>query len=126
MLLIVDGVCYNKAIQQEGIVMRIDFSKRINQLRTERGMSQATFSEILGVTRALIHAYESGKRNPSYEKLMEIALLFGVSMDWLFGNTDNQSGTPTIDISSLNNPQINIVRELVSEFKRLNKIANVL
>ena len=56
----------------------------------------------------------------------QIALLFGVSMDWLFGNTDNQSGTPMIDISSLNNPQINIVRELVSEFKRMNKIANIL
>jgi transcriptional regulator with XRE-family HTH domain len=106
--------------------MNIDFGKKITQLRSERGVTQAAFSEVLGVSRALIHAYESGKRNPSYEKLMEIALLFGVSMDWLFGNTDNQSGTPTIDISSLNNPQINIVRELVSEFKRLNKIANVL
>ena len=41
-------------------------------------------------------------------------------------DTDNKSGTPTIDISALNNPQINIVRELVSEFKRLNKIANAL
>ena len=106
--------------------MSIEFGKKINQLRTERGMTQATLSEALGVTRALIHAYESGKRNPSYEKLMEIALLFGVSMDWLFGNTDNQSGAPMIDISSLNNPQINIVRELVSEFKRMNKIANIL
>jgi len=106
--------------------MNIEFGKKISQLRTERGMTQATLSEVLGVTRALIHAYESGKRNPSYEKLMEIALLFGVSMDWMFGNTDNKSGTPTIDIASLNNTQINIIRELVSEFKRLNKITSVL
>jgi transcriptional regulator with XRE-family HTH domain len=106
--------------------MNIDFGKKISQLRAERGLTQSALSDVLGVSRALIHAYESGKRNPSYENLMQIALLFGVSMDWLFGNTDNKSGTPTIDIASLNNPQINIIRELVSEFKRLNKIANAL
>ena len=104
--------------------MNIEFGK-ISQLRRAGNDTGNIIRSFRRNTR-IDSCLESGKRNPSYEKLMEIALLFGVSMDWMFGNTDNKSGTPTIDISALNNPQINIVRKLVSEFKRLNKIANAL
>lgn len=102
--------------------MNSEFGERIKFLRLQRGMTQANLATVLGVTKTMISAYETGTRKPSNDNLMEIALFFDVSMDWLFGHTEDRNGTPAMDISQLSRQQRMIVQEIVSEFKRQNKL----
>jgi transcriptional regulator with XRE-family HTH domain len=68
------------------------FAKRFKKLRNEiLGITQDQMAEKLGVSRPTIAGYESEEKNrvPRKETLNKIAETFGVSTDWLLGNTDN-------------------------------------
>lgn len=41
----------------------------------------------LGVSRQAVSRWESGDTTPSVDKLKALAKLYGVSLDWLFGDT---------------------------------------
>ena len=102
--------------------MNSDFGARIKLLRKQRGITQQTLANVLGITKTMISAYENCVRKPSLENLMEIALFFDVSMDWLFANTEDKYGSPALDITQLSRNQRNIIIETIGEFKRQNKI----
>ncbi len=59
--------------------------ERIKYLREENGLSQRELSEKLAVSKASISWYESGSRIPSVEKLIQLAQIFQVSIDFLLG-----------------------------------------
>ena len=63
-------------------------SEKIYKLRTKSGFSQEVFAEKLDVTRQSVQKWESGLSLPTIEKLVSIATLFNVSMDYLCHNTD--------------------------------------
>lgn len=102
--------------------MNSDFGERIKQARKQRGLTQTTLANLLGVTKTMISAYETGIRKPSYENLMDLALFFDVSMDWMFGNTDDPTGVTTLDITQLNRHQRMTILDIIAEYKRLNKM----
>ena len=56
-------------------------SKNLKYLRDKNEMTQEQFAEKLGVSRQTIAKWESGDSLPDIEKCVEIALLFGVSLD---------------------------------------------
>ena len=58
-------------------------SEKIYKLRTKSGFSQEVFAEKLDVTRQSVQKWESGLSLPTIEKLISIATLFNVSMDYL-------------------------------------------
>ncbi len=72
------------------------FSKRLRLLRNERGWKQSEIAEKLNFSGAMASAYENG-REPSYDILVQIARLFGVSTDYLLGLT----ATKRADTSAL-------------------------
>lgn len=51
---------------------------RMAQLRKQRGMTQGELAERLGVEQPTIQRWESGKREPKFEQLFEIAAALGV------------------------------------------------
>ena len=102
--------------------MNSDFGERIRVLRKQRGITQQTLADVLDITKTMISAYETGLRKPSYENLMEIALFFDVSMDWMFAHTEDKSGLAMVDLSQLNKNQKNIIRDTIGEFKRRNAL----
>jgi transcriptional regulator with XRE-family HTH domain len=55
------------------------------KLRKELQLSQSQLGQSVGLEGAAISLYESGKRAPSYDTAIEIARLFDVSLDYLFG-----------------------------------------
>jgi len=69
------------------------FYKRLKQLREERGWTQDEIAEKLGVSRPTIAGYESEEKNriPREETLLKIADLFGESIDYLLGRTNDRS-----------------------------------
>jgi transcriptional regulator with XRE-family HTH domain len=71
------------------------FSDMLTFLRKREGYSQQELSEKLSVSRSAISMYESGKREPDYETLEELADFFNVNMSTLLGKTDIETIKPT-------------------------------
>ena len=65
------------------------FAERLKKLREARGMSQVEFAEKMNTAQTTIGNYEAGKREPSFDRLSEMATFFGVSLDYLVGRTDD-------------------------------------
>jgi transcriptional regulator with XRE-family HTH domain len=63
------------------------FADRIRKVRRELGMSQADFSEAIGVTRQALASWEAGSAQPGH--LVDVARAiegeFGYSAAWLLG-----------------------------------------
>jgi len=66
----------------------IDIGKKIKELRTERGLTQAQACAILHIARNTLSQYETGKALPSLEVLILLAKYFDVTTDYLLGLHD--------------------------------------
>ena len=73
---------------------------RIKQLREENKLNQINFAKHLNIANTTLSQYESGHRIPSDEIKIKIADYFGVSLDWLMGQTEKR--TPGNMISNEN------------------------
>ena len=56
-------------------------------LRDRAGLSQMELADRLGVSRQAVSRWESGDTTPSVDKLKSLAKIYGVSLDWLLGDT---------------------------------------
>ena len=63
----------------------VDFSQRLRKVRLDNHMTQAQVAKKIGVTASMVSSYETDIRLPSYDVLIRIADLFGVSVDYLLG-----------------------------------------
>ena len=57
---------------------------RIHELRKERNMQQAELAELVGVRREPIGKLENGKYNPSLKLALDIAKVFGKTVEEVF------------------------------------------
>ena len=66
--------------------------KRLRELRMENRYSQQQIAEMCGSTQATIGRYEQGLVDVSLDKLLWYAETFEVSLDYIFGRTDDPKG----------------------------------
>ena len=59
--------------------------KIIRTLRESQKMTQAELASKLGLSPSTIGMYEQDRREPSLDVLRDIAVIFGVSVDYLLG-----------------------------------------
>lgn len=59
------------------------FPQILKQLRTAKGMTQADLADVLKVSRSTIAGYEARYNQPDYDKLVQIADLYNVTVDFL-------------------------------------------
>ena len=57
------------------------FSEKIVKLRKIKGLTQDEFASAVGVSRQAVYKWESGQSYPEVAKLLEIKILFGISID---------------------------------------------
>ena len=62
---------------------------RIRILRAERGWSQATLAQQLGVSRQSVNAIETGRCDPGLPLAFRVARLFGRSIEGVFEFEDD-------------------------------------
>ena len=62
----------------------------LKELRERKQLTQSELSKLLGISPSTIGMYEQGRREPDNETLKKIAVLFGVSTDYLLGNEPPQ------------------------------------
>ena len=87
----------------------VDFRKNIKRLRQEKHMTQAELAQRVGVTKAMISAYETEIRYPSYDVFVKLTYVLGVSADYLLGLSRER----TLDISGLTEEEAETVAALV-------------
>lgn len=67
-------------------------AERLRTLRFANQLSQAKLAQEFSATQASINRYEHDQSEPSFETLLKYADYFNVSMDYLFGRTDDPQG----------------------------------
>ncbi|MBQ6841529.1 MAG: helix-turn-helix transcriptional regulator [Bacilli bacterium] len=58
---------------------------RLKEARKSKNLSQEQLGELLGLSKSAISLYESEKRNPNLENIVEMMYILGVSADYLLG-----------------------------------------
>ncbi len=91
----------------------------LKEIRTKRGMSQSAVAEKLGCSANVYARYERGERQPSIEVLISLSKIFGVSVDFIIGNHE-------IEVSSLSNYEIELLKESRTADKRAREDALLL
>ena len=68
----------------------MQFSQKLQQLRTENNYSEEQLARLLNVSRHAVAKWESGAETPGIEELREIAALFEVSVDSLLEDIEDR------------------------------------
>lgn len=63
---------------------------RLHELRKKRNMQQAELATLVGVRRETIGNLENGRYNPSLKLAMDIAKVFGKSVEEIFFFEDEE------------------------------------
>ena len=91
----------------------VDCSEKLRTLREARGLTQLQVANLIGVSKAMISAYETASKAPSIEVLIRLSRLFGVSVDYLVC----VDAPKTIDVSALDDESIALLAALVRRIK---------
>ena len=67
---------------------------RLKKLRLEKGYTQVRMQTLTGIDQSDYSKIERGQRYYTFEQCMRIALVFGTSMDYLAGITDDKKPYP--------------------------------
>ena len=94
---------------------------RLILLRNKYNLSQTDVAHQIGVTPALISAYEKLERKPSIDKLVALADIFHVSTDYILGRTFKDDSAAVLSVDGLSEKQIRIGRELIYELSSNGK-----
>ncbi len=87
---------------------------KIKLLREGCKMTQAELARKLGVTRSGVNAWEMGISVPSTQYLVELALLFHVSTDYLL----DIEQTATVSVRGLSDEEIQSIVNVIACYKR--------
>lgn len=72
------------------------FPERLKQLRKEKGLTQVTLAETLGVSKGTVAMWETGKRMLGFDMLARLSELFDKRVDYIIGTSeDHRSATLT-------------------------------
>lgn len=82
---------------------------KIKMLREKRGITQTELAKQLGLTRAGVNAWEMGISVPSTQYVVELALFFKVSTDYLLDIKE----TATVSVEGLDDREISSVVEII-------------
>lgn len=67
----------------------MEFSRVLRETRKRADWSQAEMAEKLGISRASLSLYETGKQTPGLDVLDALHQVTGAPLDYLMGYTDN-------------------------------------
>ena len=66
----------------------MEFNEKLQELRTQKGLTQQELAERLYVSRAAVSKWESGRGYPNIDSLKSIARFFSVTVDDLLSTED--------------------------------------
>jgi transcriptional regulator with XRE-family HTH domain len=102
----------------------MSFAKKLKALRSENKVTQRQLAELLGIGRPTIAGYETKGKQPDFDKVIEIADYFNVSIDYLLGRSpirtpyskdliESTKSHNNLDVSGLPADDIEKVKEYI-------------
>ncbi len=88
------------------------FSKRLRELRKAAHLTQKQLAEKMYVDQTSISFWETGKARPDFDKQIELAELFGVSLDYLRGKTDMKKASTLEQVDA---KELQLLKDLVDQ-----------
>ena len=67
----------------------VTMAQRIEELRTQKGISRPALSAALALPRTAAEKFETGRQTPSQDQQKKLAEYFGVSLHYLRGESDD-------------------------------------
>ncbi len=74
----------------------MSFGNRVKKIRKEKGISQSTLAKAVGVSTNAISQYETSKRFPNEEILVNICSYLDVTADYLLGLSEVSHPSPAL------------------------------
>ena len=93
-----------------GIVF--DFGLRLKELRETKKMSQSDLAKKINKSKSVISGYENNVKTPPIDVLVNLALIYNVSLDYLLGIDKKEM----ISVDGLSERQRKIIYDLLLEF----------
>ncbi len=90
-----------------------DFGLLLRHLREEKGLTQAQLAEKINRSKTVISKYENNTETPTLDTLIQLAVIFNVSLDYLAGISTKRAVT----LDGLSQEQIDIILLMVQMFK---------
>ena len=75
----------------------MEFSERLKNLRKQAHLTQVDVAEKLGISQPAYASWERGIKKPTQDNLVKIAQILNVSIDYLFGNSDEDIKDDELD-----------------------------
>lgn len=69
----------------------VTIAQRIEELRTERGLTRPALSTALGLPRMAAEKFETGRQTPTKDQQVKLAAFFGVSLFYLRGESNDRT-----------------------------------
>jgi transcriptional regulator with XRE-family HTH domain len=109
--------------------------EKIKKLRQQKGWSQTQLANKMGVRSQHISRYERGNSNPSAETLSKFAEIFGVSVDYLLSEDEENTNTYKIkdkqlqryfeEVDNLDEEDKNVIKNLIDAVLIRKKVKNL-
>lgn len=91
--------------------------EKLTQARKAAGLTQADIAARLSVSRQAVSRWESGQSKPSTEKLLALAKIYAVSLDWLCSDVADEKTFEGVE-SSEDNETNNVTTSTEDKKKR--------
>lgn len=91
------------------------FGERLRNLRESKNLTQLELSKQINIGNVTLSQYESNKRKPDNDTLVQIADFFDVSVDYLLGRQQSKSST-----LPLTNTGDDLIRQALIDINFLN------
>lgn len=92
----------------------VDCSQKLRMLRESRHLTQLQVANRIGVSKAMISAYETAIKTPSIDVLIRLSRLYGVTIDYLVC-VDSLEG---LNVAGLDDDSIALVAALIEKLKK--------
>ena len=78
----------------------VEIAKRISYYRKKRNLSVEEVARLTGMSKAMLYAYESGRRQLTASSLLTLSALYEVSIDDMLGTkqTSNREKSASFDL----------------------------
>lgn len=93
-------------------------AQKLKDLRKEKKLTQEQLAKELGLSKSAIIGYENGKREPNFEAMSKIEKYFGVSANYLKGESENN------DYNDIRSELFESLAFLITDFEHFNKFIN--
>lgn len=96
-----------------------EFGKNLKKLRREKEWTQTELGEMLNYGYTAIANYESGRNEPSFDDLIKISEIFGVTTDELLGVPKKDKPPVLETFEKLSGEKKKIILELMKSLQTL-------